>query len=105
MATLSEQSFTTTELQTEYLYRTGRIFHEWNKADSALIYYAKAIERGKDLKRYFAANSALETGEIYELRGNKEQAKQYYNMCLGFADHEYKTGIDSKAKAGLNRLQ
>lgn len=105
MAALSEQSFNTAELQTEYLYRTGRIYHEWNKSDSALIYYAKAIERGKDLKRYFAANSALETGEIYELRGNKEQAKHYYTLCLDFAEHEYKNGIDQKAKAGLNRLQ
>lgn len=105
MSTLHEQSFKTTELQTEYLYRLGRIYHEWNKQDSALTYYTKAIEKGKDLKRYFAANSALETAEIFELRGNKQEALKYYNLCLSFTDHEYKNGIDSKAKAGINRLQ
>lgn len=105
MSALNEQSFKGAENQTEYLYRLGRIYHEWNKTDLALLYYTKAIEKGKDLKRYFAANSALETGEIYEARGNKAEALKYYNLCLGFAEHEYKNGIDSKAKAGINRLQ
>lgn len=105
MSALAEQSFKTTENQTEYLYRLGRIYHEWNKPDTALTYYTKAIEKGKDLKRYFAANSALETGEIYEARGNKPEALRYYNLCLSFTEHEYKNGIDQKAKAGINRLQ
>lgn len=105
MSVLNEQSFKTIDNQTEYLYRLGRIYHEWNKPDSALLYYTKAIEKGKDLKRYFAANSALETGEIYEARGNKAEALRYYNLCISFAEHEYKNGIDQKAKAGINRLQ
>jgi predicted negative regulator of RcsB-dependent stress response len=105
MKQLSEKSFTLTDDQTEYLYRLGRIYHAWNKPDTALMYYAKAIEKGKSLPRYFAANSAFESGELYEAKGDKEKAKYYYEMCLSFQDHEYKNGLDQKAKAGLNRIQ
>ncbi|HLP20279.1 MAG TPA: hypothetical protein VK174_08260, partial [Chitinophagales bacterium] len=105
MNKISENGFKTVEEQTEYFYRTGRIYDEWNKKDSALALYSKAIEKGKDLPRYFAANSAFETGKIYEQRGNKEKATEFYNLCLSFENHEYKNGLDQKAKAGLNRLK
>ncbi len=105
MNKLSELDFKTNEEQTEYFYRTARVYDEWNKKDSALILYNKAIEKGKGLPRYFAANSAFETGKIYEQRGNKEKATEFYNLCLGFENHEYKNGLDQKAKAGLNRLK
>lgn len=104
MNRFGEQSFDSPEEQTEYLYRFARINDEWNKKDLALSLYAKAIERGKDLPRYFAANSAFECGKIYEGRGEKEKAKSFYQLCLGFENHEYKNGLDQKAKAGLNRL-
>jgi len=104
MNRINENNFKTTEEQTEYFYRTARIYDEWNKKDSALILYNKAIEKGKDLPRYFAANSAFETGKIYEERKDKEKATQFYNLCLGFENHEYKNGLDQKAKAGLNRM-
>ncbi len=105
MNKLTEQNFKTAEEQTEYFYRTARIYDEWNKQDSALLLYNKAIEKGKNLPRYFAANSAFETGKIYEARGDKQKAIQFYNLCLSFEDHEYKNGLDQKAKAGLNRLK
>ncbi len=104
MNKFSEESFKSAEEQTEYLYRFARIYDEWNKQDLALALYAKAIERGKDLPRYFAANSAFECGKIYEARGDKEKAKTYYQLCLSFENHEYKNGLDQKAKAGLNRI-
>ena len=104
MNKISEANFKTTEEQTEYFYRTARIYDEWDKKDSAIILYNKAIEKGKDLPRYFAANSAFESGKIYEARGDKEKATQFYNLCLSFENHEYKNGLDQKAKAGLNRL-
>ncbi len=105
MKTLAQTTFQSPEEETEYLYRTGRIYHEWGKTDSALLYYSKAIEKGSALHRYFAANSALESGEIFEHRGDKEKALSFYHLCLTFDDHEYKNGIDQKAKAALNRLK
>ncbi len=105
MGKITESFFKNTEEQTEYLYRFGRICDEWNKQDSALLFYGKAIEKGKDLPRFFAANSAFESGKIHEAKGDLVKAKYYYNLCLSFEDHEYKNGIDQKAKAGLNRLK
>jgi hypothetical protein len=105
MNATNENSYSNADDKTEYLYRLGRIYSETSKPDSALVYYAKAIEKGKELPRYFAANSALESAQIYEAKGDKEKAKYYYNLCLSFPNHEYKNGLDQKAKAGLNRLQ
>lgn len=104
MSKLTESFFSNTEEQTEYLYRFGRIYDEWDRKDSALILYSSAIARGKALPRYFAANSAFESGKIYEAKGDKEKAKYYYNLCMSFENHEYKNGLDQKAKAGLNRI-
>lgn len=105
MSTLEPQDFAGIEERTEYLYRMGRVNQELNKADSALSWYAQAIESGKNLPRYFAANAAYESGRIYESLGQKEKAKQLYATCLGFENHEYKNGLDQKAKAALNRLR
>ena len=105
MNMLNENKFTSTDDKTEYLYRLGRIYDMTGKADSALLYYGRAIDKGKDIPRYFAANSALESAKIYEAKGEKDKAKYYYNLCLSFPNHEYKNGLDQKAKAGLNRLQ
>ena len=50
-------------------------------------------------------NAALQIGLIYEKQGNKEKAKQYFNKCLNMPDCDYKSGIDIKAKAGLERVK
>ena len=105
MAGTNENAFRSADDKTEYLYRLARIYGETSKPDSALICYARAIEKGKDLPRYFAANAALASAQIYEARGDKEKAIFYYNLCISFPNHEYKNGLDQKAKAGLNRLQ
>jgi tetratricopeptide (TPR) repeat protein len=105
MQSMPFSNFHSVDDQTEYLYRLGRIYNEVGKSDSAIIYYAKAIDTGKNLTRYFAANSALESGKIYEKQGDKEKARYYYNLCISFPTHEYKDGLDQKAKAGLNRIK
>ena len=105
MNLLNENTFNSEDDKTEYLYRMGRIYDETGKTDSALLLYSKAIDKGKDLPRYFAANSAIESAKIYEAKGDKEKARFYYNLCLSFPNHEYKNGLDQKAKAGLNRLE
>jgi len=89
---------------TEYFYRLGRIYDASGRFGSASNYYLKTIERGGDLKRYFAANAALNLGIIYENEGNVKEAEKYYRLCRSLDFDEYETGIKQKAKAGLNRL-
>lgn len=89
----------------EYTYRLGRIYDEWGFDTKAVPFYELTIKNGSALTSYFAANSALHLGLIYENLGNKEKAVYYYKLCPEMKNTEYKTSINQKAKAGLNRLQ
>ncbi|NTW31121.1 MAG: tetratricopeptide repeat protein [Bacteroidetes bacterium] len=89
----------------EYSYRLGRIYHEWGLSAKAIPFYELTIKNGSSSIYYFAANSALHLGYIYENNGNKEKAKYYYELCSSMKNTEYKNSINQKAKAGLNRLQ
>lgn len=95
----------TTKDYLEYTYRLGRIFDEWGYDTKAISYYELTIKNGSNSTYYFAANSALHLGMIYENQKNKTKAIYYYKLCSTFKNTEYKTSINQKAKAGLNRLQ
>jgi len=54
---------------------------------------------------YFAANSSLQLGILYEQRGDFTQARLYYSKVLGMNFDEYQFSISNKAQAGLNRIK
>ena len=89
----------------EYIYRYARIYHEWGKIDKAIEFYNIVIKLGTDKEYYFAANSALKSGMIFESKKNFEKARSYYMKCLSMDFNEYKNSISQKAKAGLNRIR
>ncbi len=89
----------------EYTYRLGRIYDEWGYDTKAIPYYELTIKNGSAFTYYFAANSSLHLGLIYENLKNNEKAKYYYELCSTMKNTEYKTSINQKAKAGLNRIQ
>ncbi|OIP00942.1 MAG: hypothetical protein AUJ98_06045 [Bacteroidetes bacterium CG2_30_33_31] len=89
----------------EYNYRMGRIYDEWGKTTLAIQYYKKALDSGRDLPYYFAANSALHLAYIYEKNNQKAEAKNLYNLIFNLNFDEYKNSITRNAKAGLNRLE
>lgn len=91
--------------QLEVTYRLARIMHRMNNMEKAVRYYEQTIKNGSAVKFYFAANSALLLGNIYEENGDLERARSYYNLCLSFRGHEYQNSIDQKAQAGLDRLK
>jgi TolA-binding protein len=90
--------------QVERTYRIARINQETGNIKDAKLYYEQTILTGKNLKNYFAGNSALKLGEIYEQEGDVEKAEAYYSVCLKMNFEEYKASIHSKAKAGLDRI-
>jgi predicted negative regulator of RcsB-dependent stress response len=89
----------------EYYYRLGRINDELGKDENALSNYQLAINAGKTLKYYFAANSALQMGKIYERQKNYSKAKASFNTAIQMKNHEYESSIETQAKAGLNRIK
>ncbi|WP_316830397.1 tetratricopeptide repeat protein [Pedobacter aquatilis] len=90
--------------KTEFNYRLGRIYDDLGKDDEALVYYQAAINQGRNLKYYFAANAALQMGKVYEKKNNKAKAKEAFNTAISMKNHEYENSIESQAKTGLKRI-
>ena len=97
-------SFSLTKEKLEYFYRMGRICHQQNKIDQAIVFYTATISAGIGLPYYFAANASLQLGYIYELKKNYAKASYYYKRCDQMKNEEYKNSIETKAKAGLRRI-
>jgi len=89
----------------EYDYRLARIYHAEKDSVRAEESYIKAFNKGKYLSQHYAANSALQLGNIYEQRGDKLKAKEWYQKCLWLPPHDYRNSIEQKAKAGLERVR
>lgn len=90
--------------RTEYFYRYGRAYALKGNFEGALPFYEKAIEMGAGRPEQFAARSAVELAELYEDRGNRSRALQYYRRALLMKNEDYKSSLDQRAKAGINRL-
>jgi hypothetical protein len=101
----STDDFKTEKEKTEFTYRAGRIYHESGNPAKAKGYYAATIQNGATLTYYYAASAALQLGLIYEKENNIEKAAYYFNRCMHMENKEYKTSLDSQAKAGLNRIK
>ncbi len=91
--------------QLEVTYRFARILHKLNEVDKAIDYFEQTLRNGESSGYYFAANSALLLGTIYEEKNDFEKAKMYYVKCLSLRNHEYQNSIDQKAHAGLERVK
>ncbi len=105
MKNLSLNQFFTKREKLEYLYRSARLYHKAGQVNDAIDYYKKTIELSKEETYYFAPNSALQLGYIYQSRNEKEEARKQFNLALSYKNYEYKNSIDNKAKAALNELE
>ena len=104
---LKEKSITNFKLQRdqiEFYYRLGRIYDKLERTNEALINYQKAIYAGKYSSYYFAANSALFVGLIFEQRQDKTKAISFYKQAIAMKNHEYETSIENKAREGLKKM-
>ncbi len=104
LSTISSAKFSKENL-IEYNYRFGRIYQAEEKYVKAIDYYNKTINSALNQKNYFASNSALQLGLIYEKLKKTKEALYYYELCLAMKDHEYKNSIDNQAKIGVKRLK
>jgi tetratricopeptide (TPR) repeat protein len=89
----------------EYLYRMARVYDALGRTEEALANYAATIKQGQNRTEYFAARAALQSGQLYEARGKKQQAIELYQQCLNMENHEYKNSLDQRAKAGIARCK
>lgn len=99
----STSSFKDIAEQLEFTYRVGRINDDLGNDNDAIAFYLKAIALGKNRTEYYASRAALQIGMIYENRGNKKMAIQYYEQCIDMDNHDYKNSLDQRAKSGIAR--
>jgi hypothetical protein len=106
LKTLTDPKMTPFDAQDsiELNYRKARIYHHMDSIPQALQFYQISLNQGAKLDSYFAGNSCLMMGEIYEQIGNVQKAKYYYEKCLTLDFDEYRKSIRAKAKAGLQGL-
>ncbi len=100
-----DTSYFAPDQKLEFLYRYGRIYHCLHQLKKAQQFYLETIRQRGESTRYFAANAALKTGQIYESEGAWKQAAKYYNLCLDMDFDEYRNSILAKAKDGLERIE
>lgn len=88
----------------EFNYRLGRIYEGQGKTELAIRYYQITFSMGKGERYYFAANSAISLGQIYEKAKEYTKAKSIYNAAIALKNHDYEMGTEHKAKEGLKRM-
>jgi len=88
----------------EFNYRYARIFTLMGTPAKAIPFYEATIKMGSTRQEHFAARSALEIGLIYEEMGQNDKAIANYQKCISMKNHDYKSSLDQKAKAGIDRL-
>ena len=98
-------SYSTVADKLEYFFRKARVNDELGKIDTAIHYYNKAIDLGKDREEQFASRSALQLGFMYENQGKRALAVDMYRLALSMKNHDFKSSIDQQSKAGINRLE
>ncbi|RPD44630.1 DUF3808 domain-containing protein [Hymenobacter sediminis] len=86
-------------------YRLARAWHLLGRPDSARLFYARTIALAGNAPYYFAPQSALQLGYLYQLEGQKNTAKVYFQKALSYPKHEYKNSTDTKAKLALKELE
>jgi tetratricopeptide (TPR) repeat protein len=89
----------------EYLYRMGRVTHKLNKLQEAIQYYDQAVAKGTGKPWYFACNSALQLGILYEDRREWAKARTAYQSAIKIDTEEYAASLHARAKAGYNRVK
>ncbi len=91
----------------EYKYRKARILDKLNQTNQAIYSYKETINystlHNQNEIYYFAANSALQLGFIYQ-NINKKLAKSYFEKAISFEGHQYEESITQKAKLALKKL-
>ena len=97
--------FTDLRDQTEFEYRAARLYDDLDIKEEAIGFYKQAIILGENRKEHYAARSALHIGNIYEQRGDKTEAINWYRRCMNMKGHDYKNSLDQRAKAGILRCK
>jgi hypothetical protein len=102
---ISPESLNSKLFTLEYYYRLARIYEKTNNYSKAIYLFNKVIIDGSEIPNYYAANAALNAGNVCEKLIENKRAKFYYKKCLTLSPSAYKESIHQKAKIGLERVK
>lgn len=88
----------------EWHYRRGRILQAQNEFEKALKEFDEVLASEEVSTSYMIGNSALQKGLIYESLGQWEAAHLAFSHCLDIEIDEYRSSINQKARAGIDRV-
>ncbi len=105
MESCDPKKLKTEQEKIEFSYRKARIFQKMRKNDDALSHYAETIKKGTKKPYYFACNAALQSGIIWESRGDLEKAQDFYEQCLKEKPDQYQASLHGKARERMAEIQ
>lgn len=89
----------------EYAYRKGRVFQTIDEQERAVPLFKEAIVIGRDMKVYYACNSALQLAHIYFDNEEYNLARDYVDMALDIHPSERKDALHNEAKIIKERIE
>ena len=95
----------TNEQKLERQYRLARIYDKTGQWKKAIAAYSKTIAIGKTSKNYYAGNSALLMGYLFENETDTLSAIQAYEQCLDMDFVVYRNSIQTKARQQMKKLK
>jgi tetratricopeptide (TPR) repeat protein len=104
MQNASETTFVSIPEKAEFNYRKGRILQKTGDITAAIPYYERCLQITRSEGQGFGASSALQLGNIFYDKGEKQKAAEYFKKAMLFKKYEYKNSIDNKARAALTEL-
>ena len=100
------RQLTSSNDKAEFCYRKGRVLEKLGYTDRALIMYEASSLYAIKSKEYYGAYACLYLGDLYAKNDKIELAKKFYNRAMYYSENEeYVDSINSRAKAGLKKLQ
>jgi len=91
--------------QLEYYFLKGKYAVATKDDIKAKTFFKWIIENGKNEDYYFACESALKLGNIYEKEGDYDNAKKYYSKSESLYKKRYYEYIGAKADKALTRIK
>ncbi len=85
----SVKDFETKQHKLEFTYRLARILHNLKRYNESVRFYEKTIDSGREEPFYYACNSALQLGKMFETLNQKEAARKYFKMCTRIFPDEH----------------
>lgn len=92
-------------METEFRYRTGRIYHEMGKPDSARAAYVQCIHSNPQGKLWMKVHAHYYLGRLAEERQEWQTARAWYRQVLNYQNYDYRLGLEQKTHSALQRIE